>query len=151
MSIFTEVQYGVTSILRDLFPLGNFKIDEIPDLSGQTMIVTGANVGIGRETIKVLLQHNARVYLAARSKAKAGDAINRLKEETGKEAIFLELDLSDLASVRRAAKEFLRKISYMCCLTTPESRLLRLIWSPQMDMIYNLARTSLVTSSSPNY
>lgn len=45
--------------------------------------------------------------MASRSKQKAIDAITQLREVTGKEAIFLELDLSSLASVRRAAHEFL--------------------------------------------
>ena len=57
--------------------------------------------------MKALLQHNAKVYLAARSPERAAKAIEELKAETGKEAIFLQLDLSDLASVRRAAEEYL--------------------------------------------
>ena len=64
---------------------------------------------MGKETVKALLQHNAKVYLAARSRSKAEAAIKDLKEATGKEAIFLELDLGSLASVRRAAEEFLAK------------------------------------------
>ena len=58
---------------------------------------------------QVLLQHNAKVYLAARSRDKAEKAIASLKAATGKEALFLELDLSDLAAVQRAAAEFLSK------------------------------------------
>ena len=58
---------------------------------------------------QALLQHNAKVYLAARSKSKAEAAIKSLKEATGKEAIFLELDLSSLDSVKKAADEFLSK------------------------------------------
>ena len=57
------------------------------------------------------MEHNAKVYLAARSKEKADAAIAALKEATGKEAIFLELDLASLASVRKAADEFLSKES----------------------------------------
>jgi retinol dehydrogenase 12 len=57
-----------------------------------------------------LLEKNAKVYLAARSKEKAEAAIAELKTKTGKEAIFLELDLSDLTSVRKAAATFLRYI-----------------------------------------
>ena len=60
-------------------------------------------------TSQALLQHNAKVYLAARSKEKADKALAELKEATGKEAIFLELDLASLRSVRNAAKEFLSK------------------------------------------
>ena len=71
--------------------------------------LTGGNSGIGYETCKALLAHNAKVYLAARNKDKAECAIQKLKEETGKEAIFLLLDLASLASVKRAAHEFLSK------------------------------------------
>ena len=51
--------------------------------------------------------HNAKVYLAARSTQKANEAIAELKNETGKEAIFLQLDLSDIHAIRRSAQEFL--------------------------------------------
>ncbi|TFK84294.1 NAD(P)-binding protein [Polyporus arcularius HHB13444] len=90
-------------------PKPTFSVDQIPDLGGQIALVTGGNVGIGYETTKALLQHNAKVYLAARSKDKADAAIASLKEATGKEAIFLELDLSSLASIKKAAEEFLGK------------------------------------------
>lgn len=53
------------------------------------------------------MEHNAKVYLAARTKARADTAIAELKEKTSKEAIFLELDLASIASVKQAAKEFL--------------------------------------------
>jgi retinol dehydrogenase-12 len=69
--------------------------------------VAGGNAGIGKETIKALLNHNAKVYLAARSATKAKAAIAELKDQTGKEANFLQLDLSDLPSVRKSAEEFL--------------------------------------------
>ena len=61
--------------------------------------------------MKALLQKNAKVYLAARSRSKAEAAIKDLKDATDKDAIFLELDLSSLASVRKAAEEFLSKES----------------------------------------
>lgn len=80
----------------------------------QVFIVTGANIGIGYETVKQLLLHNPRrVYLAARSEQKANAAIEKLREETGGSAdgqlVYLKVDLSDLNSVRSAASEFLRK------------------------------------------
>ena len=46
--------------------------------------------------------------MGSRSRSKAEAAIKELKESTGKEAIFLELDLGSLTSVRNAANEFLR-------------------------------------------
>ncbi|KAF8195273.1 hypothetical protein K438DRAFT_1673984 [Mycena galopus ATCC 62051] len=80
---------------------------DIPDLSGKIILVTGGNTGIGYETVKQLLLKNAKVYLAARSPDKAAAAIKRLETETNKTAIFLQLDLADLPSVRRAAETFL--------------------------------------------
>ena len=47
--------------------------------------------------------------MAVRSKEKADKAIAELKEATGKDALFLELDLSSLASVHKSAQEFLGK------------------------------------------
>ncbi|RPD56664.1 NAD(P)-binding protein [Lentinus tigrinus ALCF2SS1-7] len=97
------------AVVQSFPPKTKFTVDQIPDLSGQVILVTGGNVGIGYETVKVLLQRNAKVYLAARSKAKADAAIASLKDTTGKEAIFLELDLANLAAIKRAADEFLSK------------------------------------------
>ncbi|KZV62189.1 NAD(P)-binding protein [Peniophora sp. CONT] len=101
---------AIVSVLSQTFPgKPKWSVDEIPDLSGKIMLVTGGNAGIGRETVKVLLQRNAKVYLAARSESKATAAIEELEKETGKTAIFLKLDLSDLTAVRCAADEFLSK------------------------------------------
>ncbi|CAE6491655.1 unnamed protein product [Rhizoctonia solani] len=91
-------------------PKSLFSVDQIPDLTGQVMLVTGGNAGIGKETCKALLNGNAKVYLAARSKSKADEAIEWLKQETnGKAPIFLELDLANLDSIRKAVEEFKSK------------------------------------------
>jgi len=90
-------------------PKPKFSVDDIPDLAGRVCIVTGGNAGVGYETVKALLNHNAKVYIAARSKPRVEAAIASLKDITGKDAIFLEMDLSNLASVRRAAEEFIDK------------------------------------------
>ena len=63
----------------------------------------------------MLLNHNAKVYLAARSATKGNAAIADLKNETGKEAIFLQLDLADLSSVRKSAEEFLSYVPFLSC------------------------------------
>ncbi|KAJ7348842.1 NAD(P)-binding protein [Mycena albidolilacea] len=86
-------------------------IRDILDLSGKIILVTGGNSGIGYETVKMMLRKNARVYLAARSPSKGNEAIAQLETETGKRAEFLELDLADLKSVRKAADTFLAKES----------------------------------------
>ena len=48
--------------------------------------------------------------MASRSPEKAGKAIEELKKETGKEAIYLELDLAKYSSIHKAADEFLRQV-----------------------------------------
>ncbi|KAJ7486349.1 NAD-P-binding protein [Mycena galericulata] len=94
-----------------MFP-PNFKPErDIPDLTGKITLVTGGNTGIGYETVKQLLLKNAKVYLAARSPDKAAAAIKRLESETKKSAIFIQLDLADLPSVRKAAESFLAQES----------------------------------------
>ncbi|KAK0446959.1 NAD(P)-binding protein [Desarmillaria tabescens] len=90
-------------------PSPKWSADQIPDLSGRVVIVTGGNTGIGRETIRALLRRNAKVYTAARDEEKARNAIRELLKDTGKEAIFLKLDLASLKSVREAAAEFKSK------------------------------------------
>ncbi|KAI0675613.1 NAD-P-binding protein [Trametes maxima] len=85
--------------------------NRLPDLSSKTVIVTGGNAGIGRETVKQLLLKNATVCLAARSRERAERAMQGLHQETGKEASFLHLDLSDLRSVQKAAEEYQQRES----------------------------------------
>ena len=48
--------------------------------------------------------------MASRDEKKAHSAIEELKEQTGKEAIYLELNLASLESVRKSAAEFLRYV-----------------------------------------
>ncbi|GLB38375.1 putative NAD-P-binding protein [Lyophyllum shimeji] len=101
----------VLSLLSETFPpKSKFSVDsDVPDLTGRVVIVTGANTGIGKETAKVLLQHNAKVYIAARNQEKTQAAIQDLKAQTGKEALFLRVDLGDLPTIKAGAEEFLRK------------------------------------------
>ncbi|KAI0777908.1 NAD(P)-binding protein [Irpex lacteus] len=89
-------------------PKPKWGVNDIPDLTGKVVIVTGGNAGIGKETVKALLLKNAKVYIATRNKKKSLSAIEQLKKETGNEALFLSLDLSDLKSVKASAEEFLQ-------------------------------------------
>jgi retinol dehydrogenase-12 len=58
---------------------------------------------------QVLLSRNAKVYMACRSRARAEEALIELKTLYPQNTpIFIQLDLADLQSVRRAADEFLR-------------------------------------------
>ncbi|KZW00347.1 NAD(P)-binding protein [Exidia glandulosa HHB12029] len=88
-------------------PPPTWSVDDIPDQTGRVHLVTGGNAGLGFETTKALLKKNATVYIATRNRWKAGEAILQLKDQTGREARFFELDLASLDSVKRAATIFL--------------------------------------------
>jgi protochlorophyllide reductase len=74
---------------------------DIPDQTGRTALVTGANSGLGLRTAQVLAARGAHVIMACRS-AERGEAA-RLK--VGGSAEVLQLDLADLSSVRAAAEK----------------------------------------------
>ncbi|MBO8219687.1 oxidoreductase [Prochlorococcus marinus] len=80
--------------------LSNWETSDIPDLTGKTALITGANSGLGYSTAKALAEKNAHVIVACRSLEKATQSIKRLRASNS-EGIFspLELDLSDLNNV----------------------------------------------------
>ncbi|GAA3459068.1 oxidoreductase [Saccharothrix longispora] len=75
---------------------------DIPDQHGRTVLVTGANSGLGLRTAEVLGAKGARVLLACRSPERGRRALERVLA-SGAEAELVPLDLADLASVRAAA------------------------------------------------
>jgi dehydrogenase/reductase SDR family protein 13 len=80
------------------------------DLQGQVFLVTGANVGIGRVTAEELARRGGRVILGGRSEARTAPVVEAIRKGTGNPDVeFLEIDLSDLESVRRAAASFLSR------------------------------------------
>lgn len=83
-------------------------MDDMTDLKGRTFLVTGANTGIGKETVRALAGRGARIVMAGRSEEKNRAAMKEIADETGNTDLdFIPLDLGDLASVRSAAATFL--------------------------------------------
>jgi NAD(P)-dependent dehydrogenase (short-subunit alcohol dehydrogenase family) len=78
---------------------------DIPELTGRRALVTGATSGLGYETALELLKHGAEVIIAARNPEKAAKAAAALKAAAGREPRILDLDLSDLSSVAKAADQ----------------------------------------------
>jgi NAD(P)-dependent dehydrogenase (short-subunit alcohol dehydrogenase family) len=77
------------------------------DLEGRTVVITGANSGIGRATANELARRGARVHIACRSRRRAQPVLDEITASCGPDAAaFLELDLSDLASVRAGAAAY---------------------------------------------
>ncbi|MCU0508466.1 MAG: oxidoreductase [Anaerolineae bacterium] len=84
----------------------NWVAQYIPRLDGRTVIVTGANSGLGFEAAKLLAARGAVVVLAVRNLAKGREAAARICEETPSARLeLLPLDLADLGSVGRFAEE----------------------------------------------
>jgi retinol dehydrogenase 12 len=78
------------------------------DLKGRTVLVTGANTGIGRATATELARRGARVHVASRSLERARGVIDEITTTFGADAVsFLELDLADLGSVRSGAEAYI--------------------------------------------
>ncbi len=83
---------------------------QIPALQGKTVLITGANSGIGYQAALELARHGAHVLLACRSKQKGEQALARLLDEApGSSAELVLLDVSLLADVRRFVAEFLTR------------------------------------------
>ncbi len=76
---------------------------QLPDLTGKTYVITGGNSGIGLEAAKMLGHAGGDLVLACRSSDKAEAARASLVGQTNGKVDIVQLDLSDLASVRRAA------------------------------------------------
>jgi NAD(P)-dependent dehydrogenase (short-subunit alcohol dehydrogenase family) len=77
----------------------------ISDQRGRTVVITGANTGLGFETAKVLAANGANVVLACRNLAKGEEARTRiLASSPTADVSTLHLDLASLASVHLAAE-----------------------------------------------
>ncbi|GLU51458.1 oxidoreductase [Dyadobacter frigoris] len=79
------------------------------DQSGRTVIVTGANIGIGFETARALYEAGAHVILACRNQQNAEEALAKMQEKRCKGSLEINLlDLSGLESVKVFAEKFLQ-------------------------------------------
>ncbi|MCB0632788.1 MAG: SDR family oxidoreductase [Lewinella sp.] len=94
--------------------------DRIEDVQGKTYLITGANTGAGFQAARILLEKGAEVVMLNRNKEKSREAIVELEKEFGPSTkiSFIEMDLSELDSVRKAAGEVLKtvpKIDALIC------------------------------------
>ena len=87
--------------------MAKWTADDIPDQRGRTVLVTGANSGLGLHTALALVAKGARVLMACRSPERGEAAVVEVNEAAKDDgaAELVTLDLADLASVRAAAAD----------------------------------------------
>lgn len=90
-------------------------------MHGKTVLITGANSGLGRATAAELLRLGARVIMGCRDRARAEEAAGQLRRELrlagspepdsggAGELVVKELDLASLSSVRAFCRELLQE------------------------------------------
>ncbi|KAI1612913.1 hypothetical protein EDD36DRAFT_249329 [Exophiala viscosa] len=81
---------------------------DIPSLQGKVILITGGNIGLGRQCVLEISRHQpAQVWLAARNLDKARATADEIKQQVpGAPIKLLELDLTSFESVKKAAKTF---------------------------------------------
>eukprot|EP00658_Telonema_sp_P-2_P009753 TRINITY_DN13620_c0_g1_i1.p1 TRINITY_DN13620_c0_g1~~TRINITY_DN13620_c0_g1_i1.p1 ORF type:complete len:433 (-),score=118.76 TRINITY_DN13620_c0_g1_i1:282-1475(-) len=96
---------GMSPALHDGTPWG-FTEADMPDLTGQTLLVTGGNVGLGYWTAYHMAKAKGSVTIACRSQAKCDKAATEITAATGTKVNTAVMDLSSFASIRAFAAGF---------------------------------------------
>ena len=85
-------------------------IENIPDLTGKVIIVTGGNSGLGFESVKAFVKSGAEVVLAGRSTEKGETAKTQINKSNPNGKIrVMKLDLMDFSSIKEFTREFREK------------------------------------------
>ncbi|KAH6616848.1 putative carbonyl reductase [Boeremia exigua] len=84
-----------------------FHPDSLPDLTGRVYVVTGATSGVGYHTAARLAEHNAHVFICARTAEKGSATLSRIRSTSPAATLsVLTMDHERLSSVVEAAKQF---------------------------------------------
>jgi NAD(P)-dependent dehydrogenase (short-subunit alcohol dehydrogenase family) len=87
--------------------MANWKAVDIPDLTGKTVVVTGASNGLGKASTQLMAAKGAQVVMAVRSLSKGNKAAEATRKTVPDARLsVMAVDLADLASVRAFAADF---------------------------------------------
>lgn len=78
---------------------------DIPDQTGRTVLITGANSGLGLYSARTLAARGARVLLGCRDAERGANALQQVAATAREQPELIELDLANLASIHTAAKQ----------------------------------------------
>ncbi|WP_336326973.1 oxidoreductase [Halovenus sp. HT40] len=96
--------------MRSIFGSDGWTKSSMPDQSGQTVVLTGANSGLGYEATKAFAEKGAHVVMACRSVERGESARDSIREQFPAASLSVrELDLADLESVRSFAESFVEE------------------------------------------
>lgn len=81
--------------------------ENIPNLEGKIVLITGANSGLGFEASLTLAKKRATIVMACRDATKGEEALQQIKREVSDgQVVIRTLDLASLLSIRTFATEF---------------------------------------------
>lgn len=104
LTVFLFIQEFLTNILR-FVGLGRRYYRKDYHLNGRTVLITGANSGIGKETTYQLCKRGAKVFMCCRDVNKGEKALNDIRKRLPLAKMeVLQLDLSSLNSIRTFGK-----------------------------------------------
>ena len=107
LSIFAVVSALIVYYIKH-YHIGDCICNSNSKLHGKTVIITGGNSGIGKETAVDLAKRGAKVIIGCRNLKRADVALEEIRQESGNTDVHLkEIDLSSLSSVNKFAKEII--------------------------------------------
>ena len=117
-------------------------------MHGKVVVITGANSGIGKETAVAVAGMGATTVLACRNPAKAEAAAAEVRASTGSDDVHIsDLDLADLASVRRCAEDLGHRWDRIDVLVNNAGG----VWSSRSETAQGLEQTFGVNHVGPFY